>query len=156
MKNSDDLEWSASADGYIFMGLEPATEEDFAALNSYAGGEALYQESSICGRYDRAWTATGNADMGGEGSHTYETQKVGAAGGGDVEFRPLDDDDAVFHFNPEGEYVSGILMYDKTLGAYHTTPAGVVCGPKPDTLAEELLGDGEYRWNEKNRWYVIR
>lgn len=154
MKESDDLQWSANKDGFIFMGLEAATQEDMDELEAYAGGEPVIQQSSLCGRWAPQWTATGNQDMGGLGSHTYEVQKVDP-GGQDVEFKP-EDQGVCFHYH-NGKRVKGKIDYPNTGRSYHNQPGlGLVTGPRPGSEAEELLGGRKYKFNEANQWFVIK
>lgn len=154
----NDLPYMASEYGFIFMGLEPMTDEQLQDLIEFVGDTGVKVDPlSLPGRWDREWNAqiwlrgeSTSDKPGGLGSHTYEVQKVGEG----VEFR--DDREAIFHVAPDGNYVYGVLDYDRTGTAfhrneYHTT----VAGPKPGSAAEELLGSGAYYWDAENDWWEI-
>lgn len=160
------LPWMSTKHGMWFMGYEPATQDDIDALMNYLnqnpkGRDRAVKivESSKLGRLDRDWGKgfSSAKKYGGLGSHTYEVQKVnGGPGVNDVAFRK-DDAKAIWHIGPDGKRCHGVLDYDKTGTAFHKDEWGqTVTGPEPGSAAEEKLGDGEYRWNKKNQWWVIK
>ena len=164
-----DLPWMSSAYGWIFMGFEVVTDADIQALMDYRGSggdmNPNLDEKSFPGRLAREYTAeiwerneTTTPKLGGEGSQTYMTQKIigGEYGGGDIGFRP-EDDKEIWHINPDGDRVYGILDYPRTLRGFHIDEYGqTAAGPKAGSNAENRLGDGYYQWDEENQWYLIK
>lgn len=155
------LRWSTGnykiSDGMVYVGLEPATKADFDALAAYVGDRDYeIDERSLRGRFHPLWSTAyyeiypdDPLKPGGRGSHTYETQLLGANGGGDIEFRP-EDQQAIFHYNPEGEYVHGEIDYPNTGRGFHKDASGAHrAGPRPGSEAQEILGDGSYVWNKQ-------
>lgn len=144
------------ADGMIYIDNEPMTEKDLADLKRYFGMNVEVDERSIVGRYHPDWSTyfdemTNNQNkMGGKGSSVYELQKVGKG----VTFIKGE----TWYF----ETLAGEMLYGKppNEGAVHTVwiddyPA-LLAGPEPGSEAEELLGDGEYKWNNVREWYEIK
>lgn len=156
--------------GWTFQGKEPATQEDLDDLiaemkgpiqaGDYQSLITVVDTRTLVGRWDTGWTTFPdehqNSDpwtrRGGLGSGTYESQKCGEGAG----FRRKGEG-AIFHFDPDGDYVWKKLDYDKTgtsywVDGYNSTRAG----PKPGGEAEQLLGDGSYEWDEVNEWWTIK
>ena len=157
--------------GWVFMGMEEMDQDDLDLLEAYlnSGGMSLddvaIDPSSTVGRLAREYTAeiwiqgtTGTAKMGGEGSHTYETQKVCGKnyGGGDIEFKD-EDADAIWHNGPDGKRCHGVLDYPNTGRGYHVDEWGTTCaGPRPESRAAVFLGKGKYVFQNKNAWWVVK
>ena len=157
--------------GWIFVGFDEMDQDDLDLLEAYlqSGGQSLddvtIDPKSTCGRLAREYTAeiwergeTGTAKMGGEGSHTYETQKICGKnyGSGDIGFKD-EDADAIWHNGPDGARVHGILDYPQTGRVYHVDEWGTTCaGPRPESRAANRLGDGHYHWNKNNAWWVVK
>ncbi len=150
-------------DGWIYVGLNPMKQKHVDELIAYnaSGGihdEPVIDQGSIVGRWGRSWTHASlergepGYKIGGEGSRTYETKKVGPG----VQFRPKDDK-AIFHVGPDGKMTHGILDYPKTGRAYyydgnHTCRSG----PKPNSKSARLLGDGSYVWDDAKAFWRIK
>jgi len=164
------MPWMTSGFGWVFMGMHPVDQDDYDWLASYLAGGGLtlddvaFDEASLVGRLDRSWTCGSwengqmSRKLGGEGSHTYETQKVigGNFGSGDVEFKP-EDQKEIWHRDPDGNKVHGKVDYPRLSRSYHVNEWGeTTAGPKPGTNAESRLGDGKYAFQEKNAWWVVR
>ena len=168
MRDRDTVPFMQSAYGWVFMGMQRMTEEDVDLLRA-AGYQGDIDGLSDCGRLDRDWTyeayvrgETSGPKLGGEGSHTYETQKVigtGREGTGDVEFKE-DGQRDIWHVDPEGNRVYGPVDYPNTGRSFHRDDWGqTVAGPKPGTRAWAKLHKAEgrrYAWQDKNAWWVIR
>lgn len=157
---SKDMMWMATRYGWVFMGLEQPTDEEYQNLYDYMQtNDVTVDEFSLKGRWDPWWTAkiwlaneTSTEKMGGLGSHTYETQKIGQG----VQFM-AEDKGPIWHINPDGERVYSNLDYDRTGRAYHIDDwQQSVAGPEPGSEAEQLLGEGEYAWDGVNRWWTIK
>ena len=165
------MPWMTTAYGWVFMGYEPVDDEDYAELEAYlaTGGisieDVTFDDASLVGRLAREYTAeiwergeTGTPKMGGEGSHTYETQRIIGKnyGSGDVMFKDEGSRD-IWHINPIGERVYGQLDYGDTGRSYHVDQWGQsTAGPKPGTRAATYLGEDRYAFQEKNAWWVVR
>lgn len=162
LQHRSGLLWMKTEHGLVFTGLTQADEDNINEAKDYFGEHVKFDILSFPGRYAREYTAkiwvlgeTTTEKLGGEGSHTYETQNLGAFGGGDIEFMP-EDKGEIWHRNPEGEKVYGELNYPKTLRGYHRNMYGeAAAGPRPGSIADELLGDGSYEWDEEHAWWVI-
>ena len=76
-----------SVDGWVWMGNEQADDDDLQTLRDWQKDQSITwdecDELSLPGLYDREWSSnfyennSGDNAPGGEGSHTYETQKLG-------------------------------------------------------------------------------
>ena len=145
-------------EGYVFMGLEPVTQEDYDKLSAYTGKpvtEADCDAPSLVGRHHPDWNSHFYESVephqrpGGLGSDTYREQKVGDG----VKFATK----AIWHTNAEGNMVKEI---PGDCGEYHTVmyPGGYAdnfVGPAPESQAEERLGDGSYYFDDNHEWYAI-
>ena len=169
-----DLMWSypspasdGTTEGFVWFGYEAATKEDQQAWcdflnNEKAGGgdhtieNTAWDEASMVGRYHPDWTsnfyskASGGDKPGGLGSHTYETQHVGAG----VQFAKA----PIWHYTAEGEFVKEIPA---DAGAYHPVDVGGGysdnhAGPAPDSDAAVYLGDSFYYFDETDCWYEVK
>ena len=152
------LPWMATKYGLVFTGLEEVTQAELDAAREYFGEGADFDKFSFVGRWSPWYTAkiwiageTTTEKMGGLGSATYETQHVGEG----VSFKPEDQPD-IFHTNPDGVVVFGVVDYPRTGRSYHTGAAGTIAGPEPGSEADDWLGDdGTYYWDNSQRLWAI-
>ena len=166
LTNTPSLTWShaggpGESAGMCWYGVDPATPEDIQEIRDFLNQpDAAIDQMSLCGRYDRNWNTNGYSSVGeanpngGEGSHTYETQKCGR--GVNVWFAKED----IWYYTDESktEMVKGIPP--ENAGAYYRQNMGDgyydnVAGPEPDSPADKSLGDsGQFGWNNVRAWYM--
>ena len=164
LTNNPDIPWSypspasdGTTDGFVFMGDNRVTIEDFQKLEVYLERDDFDRDSvdglSLCGLLHRDWNsnfyskASGGNKPGGLGSEKYETQYVGDG----VKFNK----EPIWFNTAAGELVKEIPEQ-----GYHTTysdsgDADSYEGPEPGSEADSLLGDGLYKWDEQNGFYII-
>jgi hypothetical protein len=145
--------------GWIYMGLEPMTQDDVDALVAMlastgwaADDDPAIDPFTVKGRWHARWTTyldimEGTQPNGGKGSSVYETQLTGDG----VSFTKTE----MWYDDPvTGEGHKGI---PPDCGAYHVdySSDNNVAGPRPGSEAEALLGDGHYAWDERREWYYI-
>ena len=157
MRTENNGDWMHSPYGVIWAGLHKADEDDMETMPE----GAVPDELSLVGRYHPRYTAeiwergeTTTDPLGGKGSHTYETKRLGVKGGGDIVFR--DSSDPIYHYDPDGNYVHGQLLYDKTGTGYHVDEYGMThAGPRPGSAAERIIGDGHVEWDDKKDLWTV-
>jgi hypothetical protein len=164
LSNTPSLTWShaggpGESAGMVWYGLPPATEDDVAEIKAFLNRpDAAIDQMSLVGRYDKTWNSEGFASVdernpnGGEGSHTYETQKCG--GGDNVWFAK----DKIWYYTDESKTVMLKGIPVENAGAYyqqHMSDGYVdnVAGPEPGSPADIGLGDGVFGWNGTRGWY---
>ena len=149
--------------GMVWFGYEQCTTKDqqdwVDFLNTDGGNRTIddvkWDYDSFVGRFHKDWTSlhythsTGGSKPGGLGSHTYETQHVGAG----VQFAKA----PIWHYTAEGALVKEL---PENAGAYHSVDVGGGysdnhAGPAPDSPAAEYLGGGDYYFNESDGWYEV-
>lgn len=143
---------------YLWYGYERATQEDIDALYSYCKGSPdpgpYIEEFTVQGRLQPLWRSANNPitedpSPGGINSRLYEHQFIDEIGASpaNVEFT----DTAIWYKDADGQDIHGI---PPNSGAYHSAPVGddyydTFAGPRPDSPASEILGDGAYVWDDK-------
>ena len=169
------LPWMTTDYGYVWTGYDECTEEDIAKAEAAregtiaAGTPFVYDKLSLPGRLAREYTAeiwergeTTTAKMGGEGSITYEVQKVDSHpyGANDVGFKDADQDE-IWHYH-EGERVRGKIDYPTTGRSFHQVAddsgMSTHSGPRPGTKAYKKLykvPGSKYVWNPKKAWWNV-
>ena len=154
--------------GMVYTGNEPMTDEDVLALNKYMATwgwptPAKIDPFSIKGKYDSKYSTYRNKvedtqANGGLGSPTYEQQWVDPdTSENGVSF--VKPGDTIWYIDSEtGEALKG---FPPDCGAYHEVNVGggysdYYSGPKPGSVAEEILGDGTYFFSPLFRWYEVK
>ena len=154
--------------GMIWMGKEHATEADIAALQESQGDDDVeIDQGTLVGIYHWSWMSfsdkvaflQGNpkpSRMGGLGSDAYERQLVGEGDG--AIFRKESDGD-MWYTTTGGELVYGIPP--ENAGCYHNVYVGdgyydPTEGVEQGSKADEILGKGEFYWDEKRRLYDVK
>ena len=150
--------------GWVWTGNAAMTAEDEEALNVYMysmgyGGPQKIDPFSKCGRYNKRYTTyqnlvEGTQATGGAGSDAYQQQHVDPEGFG-VNFATQ----SIWYTDSvTGESMKGVppnlgAYYDKDMGGGYTD---AYSGPRPDSLAEEILGDSEYIFSAVHGWYEVK
>lgn len=154
LSNLKKLPFMATGSGFVYMGTGTMTDAEYKALEAKVGRNVPVDPGTTMGRFSKEWLPEDKdaREMGGPGSHTYETQHVGDG----VVFIAADRG-PVFHINPRGEYVRAELNYPRTGRSFHRDVLGsLVAGPKPDSEADNLLGGNQsYIWDEDGQYWVI-
>ena len=152
----------AHTGGMVWIGTAPAHPEDFLDLKFALGETTGIDLLSVCGKYDIRWTTQYNVltdnpiPSGGKGSECYELQHVGEIGNG-VKFAK----EPIFAYNPD-DLEAGIQNeIPPNCGAYHqiVSAGGYIdnfWGPEPASVAADMLGNGEYTWDEQACLYRIK
>ena len=150
-----ELNFAATKYGFVYMGLEPMTDDDVQALREYTRqSDPKIDRLSTKGRWNRNWICreTSLQHMGGEGSETYESQMCGQG----VHFKPRTGQEPIFHVDPEGNYVHGVVDYPRLGTSYHIDDYNsTVAGPRPDSEADTVLGDSTYVWDDDLALWTI-
>lgn len=154
--------------GWVYVGNEPMSNEDKQMLNDWMmsmgyPGDQKIDPFSIRGKYNSKYTTYGNLvegtqAQGGLGSPTYEQQWVDPdTSENGVSF--VKPGDTIWYIDSEtGEALKG---FPPDCGAYHEVNVGggysdYYSGPKPGSVAEEILGDGTYFFSPLFRWYEVK
>lgn len=152
-------------DGLIWLGTGPATSADIEALYDVKPGAAI-DSGTLVGTYAWDWISFSEKvillqggtprRMGGIGSQVYEYQHVG--GGDGVTFRK-ESEGKMWYINKAGDLVNGIPP--DNAGAYHWVDVGggyrdAHEGVEQGSAADQILGRGEFFWDESRRLYDVR